>query len=186
MDWKLIAGGGSNMKEAIENMGNKIEISPSKDDCLFVIASTNKLSEDEADVYDKWKARNEDGSYPKRGCVIVFSTDVNAKDILGSKFKNYILQKFKTVKNRLTASRILDKIRWKHDIYYWTVGKYLKGVYTGKNSKTFNENSISLDMFGVDRKTLFATAEDICQTFEQEAVMVKDNAANQIYFVTTT
>lgn len=185
MNWKLIAGGGRNMKEAIENMGNKIEISPSKDECLFVIASTNRLSEDEADVYDKWKARNEDGSYPEKGGVIVFSTDVNAKDISSSKFKNYILQKFKTAKNRLTASKILDKIRRKHDIYYWTVGKYLKGIYTGKNGKTFNENSISLDMFGVDRKTLFETAEDICRTFEQEAVMVKDNAANQVYFVTT-
>ena len=100
-----------------------------------------------------------------------------------NKFKNWILQKFNTVKNRFSAKSMLDTIRKKNNVYAWTVGKYLSGVYTGNNGKTFDENSISISMIGVSRDQLFKIADEICREFKQESVLVQDNKTNQIYFV---
>lgn len=59
----------------------------------------------------------------------------------------------------------------------------MRGVYTGENGKTFNENSITIDVLGVDRKTLFALAEEIKNVFAQESVLVEDRSTKQFYFV---
>lgn len=76
---------------------------------------------------------------------------------------------------------MLDKIRRKNNVYAWTIGRYLVGTYTGNNGKTFNENSISIDVIGINKDTLFKIAEQLKDTFKQESVLVKLN--DQVYFV---
>jgi hypothetical protein len=189
---KLIAGGGDSLTEAIRNITNDgIEFVATKDNTLYVISNLKSASE-----YDvmKTEANEEDNTsrFEKflfsdyknlPGGVITFSTDVNSKMLSDNVFKNWILQKFKTYKNRFSFSSMLDKIRIKNNVYAWTIGKYMVGVYTGKNNKTFNENSISISMIGVSRSQLFSVAEEICKEFNQESVLVQDNQSNQIYFV---
>ena len=50
-----------------------------------------------------------------------------------------------------------------------------------KMGKTFNEKSISINVVGVEKNTLFKIAEDLKTVFKQEAILVKWN--NQVYFV---
>lgn len=69
----------------------------------------------------------------------------------------------------------------KHNVYTWTIGKYLIGTYTRQNGKTFNEKFISINVVGVEKNTLFKIAEDLKTVFKQEAILVKWN--NQVYFV---
>ena len=77
---------------------------------------------------------------------------------------------------------MLDKIRKEFNVYAWTVGHSLHGVYTGDNGRTFDENSISLDIVGVTRDQLFKIAERVCGDFKQESVLIKDYETNQVYF----
>ena len=174
---KLITGGGKCFNEAVKNMKNKnLKVVPSKDKCLFVI--TDKIvSEADADL-DKYEKMLFNGP---AGGQIIFSTDVNSKDFSNNKFKNFIIQKFKTFKNRFTAKKSLDKIRRKNDIYAWTIGQYFQGVYTGENGKTFSEESIVIDIIGVSKKEIFKLAEEICKVFDQDLVLVKTD--NKIYIV---
>lgn len=173
---KLIAGGGKCFNEAVKNIKNKFTVVPSKEKCLFVI--TDKSVNEADDELAKYEKMLFDGP---RGGQIIFSTDVNSKDFSENKFKNFIIQKFKTFKNRFTAKKALDKIRRKNDIYAWTIGQYFQGVYTGNNGKTFTEDSIVIDIIGVEKKDIFKLAEEICKTFDQESVLVKVD--NQVYFV---
>lgn len=70
-----------------------------------------------------------------------------------------------------------------NDIYAWTIGKFLNGRYKADNGQIFDENSISVELLGVDTNTLVKFAEELCRTFKQESVLVKDYANNKIYFV---
>lgn len=47
----------------------------------------------------------------------------------------------------------------------------------------FNENSLSLEIVGVDIDTLISIAEDICKEFNQWLVLVKDYSSNRIFSV---
>lgn len=166
---KIIAGGGDSFLEAIRNMQNDIEIRPSREKCLFVIADKDFKSyfnEDETTGkdYERYLFRGESGG------TIVFSTDVNSQ-ALSDNF----------IKNRIFARCILDKIRRKHEIQAWTIGRYLTGTYTGKNDKTYNEKSICVDCIGISKDTLFRVTEELKSVFKQESVLVKHN--HQIYLV---
>ena len=181
---KLIKGGGSSFCEAVKNIENtKLVVMPSKDRCMFVISNAPHMAGgsdsalDEADAYEKWMFHG------KKGGTVVFFTDVNSKALVEGPMKNWLLQKFATVKNRVMSGSILDRIRRRNSVYAWTIGKYLRGVYTGEDQKTFDENSISVDIIGVDRKTLFAVAEEIKDAFKQESVLVEDHSNGEIYFV---
>ena len=183
MKKKLIKGGGSSFCEATKNMENAgLEVVPSRDKCMYVLSNASHindgtLSEDDSDEFSKWLFNAPSGG------TITFSTDVNSKTLADNGVKNWLLQKFTTVKNRVLYGKILDRIRKKNGVYAWTVGRYLRGVYTGENGKTFNENSITIDVLGVDRKTLFALAEEIKNVFAQESVLVEDRSTKQFYFV---
>lgn len=131
----------------------------------------------EADEYEKWMFKGE------KGGTVVFLTDVNSKALSEGPLKNWLLQKFATVKNRVMSGSILDRICRRHIIYTWTIGRYLHGVYTGEDQKTFDESSIAVDVIGVDRKTLFAVAEEIRDAFGQESDLMKDHSNGEIYFV---
>lgn len=177
---KIITGGKS-FNEAVQAMKLKdtFTIKPEADKCLYVIANKNELHED--DDMSKYNDMLFDG---EPGGMIVFSTDVNSTTLSDNKFKDFILKKYKTLKNRLTAKKVLDKIRRKNDIYAWTIGKYFQGVYTGDNGKTFTENSIVVDVIGITQKQLFELAEQFCEAFNQESVLVKFQ--NNVWFIRST
>lgn len=179
---KLILGGGDSLFEAMKNMVNegKFKIEPSREKCMYVIANKSDTSfidegEDGKDKWERFLFNSESGG------TIVFSTDVNSLELSKNSFKNKIMQIYETFKNRRFALKMLDKIRRKNNVYAWTIGRYLVGTYTGNNGKTFNENSISIDVIGINKDTLFKIAEQLKDTFKQESVLVKLN--DQVYFV---
>ena len=90
----------------------------------------------------------------EQGGMIIFSTEVNAVE--------------------------LSK---KYELIGWTIGKFLSGRYTDRTGKVYDENSLSVEVVGINSETLINLAEDICREFEQETVLVKDYNAQKILFV---
>ena len=119
----------------------------------------------------------------ERGGVIIFSTDVNAKKLDDRVVINWLKQKTKTIENRLTYTSKIDKIANKNELIGWTVGKYLDGRYKAKNGKTYGENSLSVEIIGVDTNKLLKIADELCNLFVQETVLVKDYSTGNIFFV---
>ena len=191
---KIISGGGTSYADAVKNSANHISVQPSLEKCIYVISnitSINDLSkindlhvENEIDrnsIKDEFKKYLFEGHH---GGTIVFSTDVNSKIFSINPFKDWIIKKFNTIKNRFTISSFLNKLRNKENITAWTIGRYFVGTYTGRNDITYNENSMTLNVIGIDRKTLFKLAQEICKFLNQESVLVHDATTKQIYFVT--
>lgn len=113
----------------------------------------------------------------EKGGIIVFSTDVNAVPLSTNKIINWLKQKIVTIGNRLNTNRKIDKIvGGKYEATAWTVGKYLSGRYTAKNGNFFGENSVSVEIIGITLDTLINVAEDLCEEFLQESVLVKSYA----------
>lgn len=119
----------------------------------------------------------------EKGGVIVFSTDVNAVKLSENKVINWLKQKAKTVENRLTYTGKIDRVAKSNDLIGWTVGRYLDGRYKAKNGKTYGENSLSVEIIGVDTDKLISIAEELCNLFVQETVLVKDYTTGNIMFV---
>ena len=113
-------------------------------------------------------------------CFLQMSIRLNFQKIV-SRIKS--CRYMKHIKIEYFHQRFLIKFveNIKHNVYTWTIGKYLIGTYTRQNGKTFNEKSISIDVVGVEKNTLFKIAEDLKTVFKQEAILVKWN--NQVYFV---
>ena len=178
----LVKGGGNSFCEALRNTNNNFDIGIDK--VLFTVGE-DVVNEDEQDdelrkSIDDRRSKAEEVGY---GGAIVFSTDVNSVELSKWGFKNWLIQKWKTFTNRFKSMNILDKLRRKNDIYAWTVGKGFHGVYTGKNGKTFDENSLVLDIIGQKFTKVVKVAKEICEEFDQGCVMVKDYETNQIYFI---
>ena len=178
----LVKGGGNSFCEALRNTNNNFDIGIDK--VLFTVGE-DVVNEDEQDdelrkSIDDRRSKAEEVGY---GGAIVFSTDVNSVELSKWGFKNWLIQKWKTFTNRFKSMNILDKLRRKNDIYAWTVGKGFHGAYTGKNGKTFDENSLVLDIIGQKFTKVVKVAKEICEEFDQECVMVKDYETNQIYFI---
>ena len=179
---KVILGGGDSLFEAMKNMANegRFKVGPSREKCMYVIAdkSDTPFIDEGEDGKDKWEMYlfNSEG-----GGTIVFSTDVNAVELTKNSFKNRLMQIYEAFKNRTFALKILDKFRRRNNVYAWTIGRYLVGTYTGQNGKTFNENSISIDVVGIGKDRLFKIAEELKDTFKQESVLVRWNG--MVYFI---
>ena len=122
-------------------------------------------------------------SESEKGGIIVFSTDVNAVKQSDNKIIDWVTKKWKTLRNRLLKGGMLDKVADRNDVSAMTVGKFLQGRYKSNNGSVFTENSVSVEVLGVDDKTLFQMAEDICKDFDQECVLVKSYKDGGIYFV---
>jgi hypothetical protein len=119
----------------------------------------------------------------EKGGIIVFSTDVNAEKQSENKLVNWIKQKMMTIKNRLNATKKIDKIAAANDLVGWTIGHYLDGRYTAKNGKQYGENSLSVEIIGVNFETLIKIAMELCESFTQESVLVKDFSSGRVLFV---
>ena len=81
---------------------------------------------------------------------------------------------------------MLDRIVNKNKIIAMTVGYYLQGRYQSNNGDMFSEQSVSVEILGIDEEKLFAIAEDICRDFKQECVLVKSYRDGGVYFVDNT
>ena len=115
--------------------------------------------------------------------IIVFSTDVNAVELSPNKIKNWVKQKIATYTNRFQSTKMIDKIADKHQLIGWTIGHYLDGRYKAKNGKMFGENSLSVEIIGINFEKLISIAEDICRDFKQESVLLQDFSSGRVLFV---
>lgn len=122
-------------------------------------------------------------SADQKGGIIVFSTDVNAEKQSENRVVNWIKQKMMTISNRLNATKKIDRIAAANELIGWTIGHYLDGRYTAKNGKQYGENSLSVEIIGVSFETLMKVAMELCSSFSQESVLVKDFSSGRVLFV---
>lgn len=148
--------------------GLKITFSESK-----TIFSSFKLNEG-----IDWEVEND-----KKGGIIVFSTDVNSVKQDDNTILDWLKKKMKTLINRVNVTKKIDKVAVNNNLVGWTVGRYLDGRYTGKDGKQYGENSLSVMVVGIDFDKLIKIAEELCSSFTQESVLVKDFETNRILFV---
>ena len=119
----------------------------------------------------------------ERGGMIVFSTEVNAKQLHSNPVVNYLTQIYQTIKNRLTANAKINGLGKKYKLGGWTVGRGLRGRYLSKTGKLFDESSLSLDLIGISKGKLISIAEEICTMFGPEEALVKDYSSGDVFFV---
>ncbi len=122
-------------------------------------------------------------SEKEKGGIIVFSQEVNAVRLSQNKLINFVKQKLETIKNRLSGKKKIDKIADDNELIGWTVGNYLDGRYKAKNGKMYGEKSLSVEIIGIDTDILIKIAEQLCDAFMQESVLVKDYSTGRIMFV---
>lgn len=123
----------------------------------------------------------------KKGGIIVFSTDVNAEKQSDNKIVNWLKQKMMTITNRLNATKKIDKIAADNKLVGWTIGHYLDGRYTSpKNGKQYGENSLSVEIIGVNFEQLMKISMELCSAFAQESVLLKDYSSGRVLFVDRT
>lgn len=185
---KLISGGGSSFAGALANTQHKISVNVCKEKCLYVISNITDIRNLKESVDDEL-LKDEYAQYMFRGDkggTIVFSTDVNSTTFSDNAVKNWLVKKFKTLKNRLTIKSFLNALRLRENIDAWTIGQYFIGTYTGENGKTYNERSYALNIINIDRNLLFKLAKEICIYLNQESVLLHDATTKQIYFVTAS
>ena len=77
----------------------------------------------------------------------------------------------------------IDKIANRNELVGWTVGHYLDGRYTDKKGNQYGENSLSVEIIGIDTEKLINIATILCRYFKQESVLVKDYSENRVMFV---
>jgi hypothetical protein len=139
-----------------------------------------KFDEDEETI-------NEDYSidfFSDKGGIITFSTDVNAIKTSTNKLINYIKNKIKTIYNRLTANKKMNKVLLKHEsIYGVTIGNFVRGRYKAEDGTLYDEKSLSIEIIGITPEVLNLVAEDLAREFSQESVLVKNYETNKIYLV---
>lgn len=158
------------------------------DDDLVIISSDdfeNLYDTSDNDVISDYEVS--DGIRDKvdekqKGGVITFSTDINAVKLSENKFINTLKQKVTSLVNRLTVHKKTSDILKKH-AYAWSIGNFFTGRYTSSEGEVFDESSISVQIVYIDSKTLFKIAEELCDAFKQECVMVFDFSNSMTYFV---
>jgi hypothetical protein len=122
--------------------------------------------------------------FEKKGGVINFSVNVNALTISKHRVINWVIKKIQTINNKLRKDTKINKILSKYEeIYGVTIGNFVSGRYKAKNGYLFNEDSLSIEIIGIDSIILNSVAEDLCYEFKQEAVLVKNYDSNTIYLV---
>lgn len=123
---------------------------------------------------------------------IIFSFNVNSINISDNKLINWVSKKGTSILNiffrKNKIKTIFDKFndtQTNKDDYItaYTIGNIFDGNYLDINKNLYTEKSTTLEIAGVNTKTLFDIAELICVDFKQESVLVKDNNNNKIYLV---
>lgn len=123
--------------------------------------------------------------YPEhKGGIIVFSTDVNAVKLSENAVINWVKQKLTTLKQRLMHKKIMTDTMKKYDeVYGFTIGNFMTGRYKAQDGSYFDEHSMSVEIIGVPRDTLFDIADELMKAFHQQCMLVKDYETGSIAFV---
>lgn len=113
----------------------------------------------------------------RKGGTIVFSTDVNA---INKKLEFDVLRwfkdKYETILNRSNQTKKIKKIiDADKEVRGYTIGNFFKGRYIADNGKRYDENSTSINIINVDSETLIRVATELCRSFNQESVILKDD-----------
>lgn len=116
-----------------------------------------------------------------KGGMIILSTEVNSlgSNTLVGKLKS----KINSISNRIKASNKIDAAVSKNGAIGWTIGKFLHGRYKDRSGKIFDENSLSIELVGIDTDKLDDIANDLAIEFNQESVLVKNYNDSDIYFI---
>ena len=118
----------------------------------------------------------------EKGGIIVFSTDVNST--LGelypkaSDFKKKLYGIWLSVKNKMNVTKMVTSAM-PHNSGF-TLGHNFKGRYIDPSGKMFDESSWSLEILFMSFEGVVAIAAQICRIFNQQEVLVKDNATSRI------
>lgn len=119
-----------------------------------------------------------------KGGIILFSVEVNANEQSTHKIIDYVCKKLKTLSNKLTYKSKIDTIAKQHDLVGWTIGKYLNSRYFSKETnKQYSEDSLSLEIIGIDTNEMIEISEELCKIFDQESVLLKDYSTNDIMLI---
>lgn len=127
------------------------------------------------------------------GGMIVFSTDVNATAGGGiwGKIKGFA----KTILNRWTRytkvqnvmeGEIEEMNRGRSDPIDtgWSVGNLFRGkFYSAKTGKTFDEQSMAIDIRGAEMDFVYDVGESLAKKFNQEAVLVVDHETGKSHLL---
>lgn len=100
--------------------------------------------------------------------IITFPCEADAIDL--NKLNNWIKQKLSAINNKIKAD---DEIGNTYNPVGWTVGRYLSGKYTANNGITYGEDSLSVELIGIDPEKVISVAEELCVSFQQESALVK-------------
>lgn len=119
----------------------------------------------------------------EKGGIIVFSTDVNTLELSPDKIINWLKQKNATLPYRCKSINKIDGLADNHQMNGWAMGHYLDSKYKAKNGKVFGENSLSVEIIGVNCDELIRFAEDVCMDFKQESLLVRDFSSARVLFV---
>ena len=84
----------------------------------------------------------------------------------------------------MTYKSKIDTIAKQHDLVGWTIGKYLNCRYFSKETnKQYSEDSLSLEIIGIDTNEMIEISEELCKVFDQESVLLKDYSTNDIMLI---
>ena len=163
-----------NFMGAQKTNGFSISINNDKDKININISSDGQITESTDDEY-----------IPEhKGGIITFSTEINAIKLSKNSMVNWIKQKGYSLIQKYCKSKILNKIAKKHEeVYEFSIGNFVKGNYKAKNGDIYSEDSLSIEIIGINSEILKKVAKDIKIEFKQESVLVKDYNHNKIYFL---
>jgi hypothetical protein len=125
-----------------------------------------------------------------RGGIIIFSTTVNAlidkaypdKSAMQRKIMSLWATITNTINKNKKLTRILKKKR-EEKIFGFSIGNFFKGRYNSDDGGTYDETSTCIEIVGISYELLCTLGAEICKSFQQESVLVKDNQGHRILFV---
>ena len=123
-----------------------------------------------------------------KGGMIIFSPKVNAVELSEDPVENDSQQKYLTDYNRSFSKGMVDSLvsdflhQAGKEIQGYTWGSGFEGHYVTKTN-TFTEDSLTLELTGLNSQELIKLAETIAWAFFQETVLVKDYNNGKVYLV---
>jgi len=89
-----------------------------------------------------------------------------------------------SIKNYILKNQKLTKVANQFDeVYAFSIGNFFKGRYKSTGGNTYDERSTSIEIIGIESKTLIQIAEEITREFNQQTVLVKDYTSGEIFLV---
>lgn len=107
-----------------------------------------------------------------KGGIIVFNSEIDNEN----KFIDSLKREMERISNWYNI--------FNNETIEWKIGHYLEGTYTNiSKNKHFDENSVSLEIFGIDIERFYKIATEICVLLFQESALLKDSSNGRIIFI---